>query len=136
MPGLNTLATVPVAGDRTYADMIHFVHVYTIEAHPMAPDPSPYAGAVWEMDFSTVDQPKDYPHRVAHTRAMKEFLEGDQLLLVDSLDPDSLINPVWCTYGPSPNAAYLIGQDGMIVYAAHWTNAALIEPELRKLLTQ
>ena len=36
-------------------------------------------------------------------------------VLVDEID-----NPVWCTYGPAPNIAYLIGTDGRIVVKQGW----------------
>jgi hypothetical protein len=127
VPGLNALAQAAFDESRTFADVVHFVHVYTIEAHPMAPEPSPYSGAVWEMDFSTIDQAKTYEHRVEHARIMKKSLQGNQLQLVDALDTGGLVNPVWCTYGPSPNAVYLIGKDGTIAYAAAWTSAASVE---------
>jgi hypothetical protein len=36
-------------------------------------------------------------------------------LLIDEID-----NPVWCTYGPAPNIAYLIGTDGTVVEKQAW----------------
>ena len=87
------------------------------------------------MDFSTLDQAQTYEHRLEHAREMKPFVEGNQLFLVDALN-DSLINPVWCTYGPSPNAAYLIGMDGKIVYAADWTSEAPVEAAIRNYFAQ
>lgn len=36
-------------------------------------------------------------------------------LLVDGMD-----NAVWCTYGPAPNVAYFIGQDGTILTRQEW----------------
>ena len=37
------------------------------------------------------------------------------LVLVDEID-----NPVWCTYGPAPNAGYLIGSGGKIITKQGW----------------
>lgn len=36
-------------------------------------------------------------------------------VLVDEFD-----NPLWCTYGPAPDIAYLIGTDGKIVTKQGW----------------
>ena len=36
-------------------------------------------------------------------------------VLIDEMD-----NPVWCTYGPAPDIAYLIDTDGTIVEKQGW----------------
>jgi len=46
-------------------------------------------------------------------------------LLVDEID-----NPVWCTYGPAPNIAYLIGTNGKIIAKQGWYDPKLFEQEL------
>ena len=38
-------------------------------------------------------------------------------ILVDEMD-----NPVWYTYGPLPNCAYLIGTDGEVLARESWFN--------------
>lgn len=43
-------------------------------------------------------------------------------VLVDEID-----NPLWCTYGPAPNIAYLIGTDGTIVTRQDWFDPAGME---------
>lgn len=43
-------------------------------------------------------------------------------VLVDEMD-----NPLWCTYGPAPNIAYLIGTDGKIVTKQDWYNPEEME---------
>jgi len=42
--------------------------------------------------------------------------------LVDEID-----NPLWCTYGPAPDIAYLIGTDGTIVKKQIWADSQLME---------
>ena len=64
MPSLNQLATKPYDAQRTYADVMHFVHVIVIEPHPLLPDPSPYTGKSWEGPDSTIRQPRTYEERV------------------------------------------------------------------------
>jgi hypothetical protein len=48
--------------------------------------------------------------------------EIDTVVLVDEID-----NPVWCTYGPAPNIAYLIGKDGKIVAKQGWFDGVRME---------
>ena len=95
-----------------FGDDIHVVLVYGPEAHPET-DPSPYRGDPWpKLDkFSTVEEPRTYAERVDHAKMLRG--SDDVLTLVEPLD-----NPVWCTYGTAPNAAYLIDQDGTF-YAVH-----------------
>lgn len=53
---------------------------------------------------------------------MKEaLLTQDITVIVDRMD-----NPVWCTYGPAPNSAYLIDTDGTVIEKQGWYNPALM----------
>jgi len=67
-------------------------------------------------------QPVTYEERVQLTaRTIAE--EGLTVpVLVDEMD-----NPVWCTYGPAPDIAYLIGTDGRIVEKQGWYQPQLME---------
>ena len=112
MPALNELASKIFTGSTTYADIVHFVHIYVIEPHPQSPDVSPYSGLVREASYSTKPQPRTYDERVANAEDMVRLIEGNQLLLIDDLGQGNKSNPLWCTYGPAPNSAYLIRQDG------------------------
>ena len=134
MPALNDLATRTYEGDRTYADAVWFIHVYVIEPHPMSPAPSPYSGRVWELAYSTIGQPRDYADRVADATATEAFLEGEQLLLVDDLAHDGRTNPVWCTYGPAPNAAFLIRRNGTLDTVQTWLDVPDMKDAIDRLL--
>lgn len=136
MPGLNTLARKSWDATRTFGDVVHFLHVYTLEAHPQSPYVSPYSGTVWEAEYSTLPQALTYADRVTFARLTRGLIEGRQIQVVDALDREGLVNPVWCTYGPSPNATYLIGRDGTIAYAHRWTDAEEIEAAIRALLAR
>jgi hypothetical protein len=81
-----------------------------------------------------VSQARTYEERVERAATTRTLLEGSPIQLVDGLDMDGLINPVWCTYGPAPNATYLIGQDGIIRLAERWTDGAHVEAAIRELL--
>jgi hypothetical protein len=131
---LNDLATETFDASTTYGDRVHIVHLYVIEPHPEAPDVSPYGGVVWETDYSTKRQPLTYPERVAAAQDTEILLEGNQLMLVDFLTPGELNNPVWCTYGPCPNCAYLIGQDGVIDTVQTWLNVDGMKRAIDQLL--
>lgn len=100
----------------------------------MAPDVSPNTGTVWEFEYSTIRQPLVYDDRVAAAQDTEDLLEGNQLVLVDDLTPGQQNNPVWCTYGPCPNCAYLIGQDGVIVTVQTWAFLAGMKAEIDQLL--
>lgn len=50
-------------------------------------------------------------------------------LLVDRMD-----NAVWCTYGPAPDVAYLIGQDGTILTRQEWYDPPAMADAVADLL--
>ena len=52
---------------------------------------------------------------------------ADELAITVPVLIDEMDNPAWCTYGPAPNIAYLIGTDGRIVEKQGW-----YEPERMK----
>ena len=60
-------------------------------------------------------QPDTYEERLALARQVVEDEHITVPMLVDGMD-----NAVWCTYGPAPNIAYLIGRDGTIVTRQDW----------------
>lgn len=134
MPGLNELAKEPFDETRTYADVVHLVHIYVTEPHPMG-DPSPYTGFVREIaPHSTRRQPTTYAERVALATEIAALLEGEQTMLVDDLAPMDRSNPVWCSYGPMPNSAFLIAMDGTLRLAQKWTDAGRIQKAIDELL--
>jgi hypothetical protein len=51
----------------------------------------------------------------------------DELAITVPALVDEMDNPAWCTYGPAPNIAYLIGSDGRVVEKQGW-----YEPELMR----
>ncbi len=113
--------------------MVHFVHVNVIEPHPSAPDPSPYSGEVWESATSR-PQPRSYPERVALAAEMTMVVEGAQTVLVDDLTPGTRTNPLWCTYGPAPNSAFLIDRNGVLRLVQQWIDVPLMEAAINQLL--
>ncbi len=91
---------------------MQFIIIYTREAHPVG---SP-------GEDNSLAQPVTYEERL---ELASRTIEAEGLtvpLLVDEMD-----NPLWCTYGPAPNIAYLIGTGGTIVEKQGW-----YQPELMK----
>jgi hypothetical protein len=133
---LNELAREPFDETRTYGDVVHFLHVYIIEPHPLGPDPSPYGGEVRELVYSTIQQPCTYEERLQAAADLEAMIEGDQILVVDELDPACHVNPIWCTYGPTANGAFLIRQDGIIDVAQVWLDPDAMREAIRELLAK
>jgi hypothetical protein len=137
VPGLNALAIEPYDGRTTFSDRVHFLHVYVLEAHPQRPDVSPYSGDVWEVEgLSLIPQARTYDRRREFAAMTRELLAPGQIQVIDALDLEGLVNPVWCTYGTAPNSTYLIGRDGIIRFAANWTEPDHVEAALRELLAE
>ena len=72
---------------------------------------------------------KTYEERVAQAIQMVQELEITVPVLIDEMD-----NPLWCTYGPAPNIAYLIGTDGRIVEKQGWYQPEQMEAAIEKYL--
>jgi len=134
VPLLNDLAATSYDSQSAFSDVVHIVHINVIEPHPQAPDLSPYSGRVGESRYSTVEQPEIYQERAEIAEQLIPLIENNQLLLVDDLTPSGLNNPVWCTYGTSPNSAFLIGQNGIIQVSQLWLDVVEMEAAIRTLL--
>lgn len=116
-----------------YADKAHFVLIYNIEAHPEAPDISPYKGVVWALRYSTLHQPRNYTARVQNARQLLGEIQnwGAVQVVVDDFDPDKGANPFWCTYGTVPNGAFYLTQDRQVRAVEQWFNASEMEKVLK-----
>jgi len=134
VPALNALAARPFDASGTFADLVHFVHVYVVEPHPQAPDPGPYGGRVSEAQYSTKRQPRTWAERASNARDVLPLITGGQRLLIDDLSPGPA-NPAWCTYGTCPNCAFLIRRDGTVHTVQTWFDAAAMEDAMRSLLS-
>jgi hypothetical protein len=125
VPALKTLADTQSTdhAPQTYGDLVHFVHVYIVEPHPIG-SPSPYSGQLWETAYDN-DQPMTMAARVTNAQdlvAAEPVNLAGHLLLIDELSPGQN-NPMWCSYGNCPNCAFLIGQDGRIDTTQLWFGA-------------
>lgn len=113
----------------------HFVHVYTLEPHPKG-SPAPDIGKPWELMYSHYPQ----AYTIEERDKLREKILNDhpecQRILLDDLDTDTLVNPVWSTYGPAPRPGFLIRRDGIIDTSQLWFNAAHLEAAARRLLRE
>lgn len=99
---------------------MHFIIIYTREAH--AVDTGRTSSYSLDEEGNPIYEPQTYQERLE--LAIKTIdAEGITVpVLVDEMD-----NPLWCTYGPAPNIAYLIGTDGKIVIKQGWYNPEEME---------
>ncbi len=97
--------------------------------------PGPYSDEEGTGPFSTdkdgnpVSQPLTYEERVELARKTVAEEAISVQVLVDEID-----NPVWCTYGPAPNIAYLIGLEGKIIDKEFWYDPEKMETAIQTYL--
>jgi len=72
-----------------------------------------------------VSQPLTYEARLELARQTINEAGIKVPVLVDEMD-----NPVWCTYGPAPNIAYLVGTEGRIIIKQPWYDPKEMEKAL------
>ncbi len=114
-----------------YGDQVHFVVIYTPEAHP-ATGLSPYTGQRnFNPTWSLYDEPLSYQERVDHAAAITDI--PSQLLLVDAFG-EADTNPVWCSYATAPNAAILINRQGIIEAVNDWYDAPAMATAIEIML--
>ena len=94
---------------------MHFITIYTREAH--AVDTGRTGSYSLDEEGNPVYEPQTYEERLELAIKTIAAEEITVPVLVDEMD-----NPLWCTYGPAPNNAYLIGTGGMIVTKQGWYN--------------
>lgn len=119
-----------------YADKITFLDIYVTEPHPASPDVGPMRGYVSTMSYSKYRQPKTYADRVSNAKTTLGNINKAITLLVDDLTPQNKSgnNPVWCTYGPNPNGAWLIGQDGKVALGQQWFTPTEMETAIQNMV--
>jgi hypothetical protein len=85
-----------------YGDRVSFVMVNVREAHPGA----------------NVPQPNSMEEKRAHACLLRDLHDFPFDVAVDDID-----GSLHRAMSPKPNSAYLLGNDGLILFRAHWANA-------------
>ncbi|MEO5644646.1 MAG: hypothetical protein ABIQ40_15960 [Bacteroidia bacterium] len=103
-----------------FDDKINIRIIYTIDAHPVAPDLCPYTGSIFTTRANFHDsilfrQPVTYADRKAMAgRLIQEFDITVPVLI------GSPSNEWWLTFGPAPNNTYLISPRGVVYKKYAW----------------
>ena len=93
-PGLNDLHA-------RFGDRVRFVMVQVREAHPGA----------------KVPQPSDFEEKREHAERLRDLHRIPYDVAVDDID-----GTLHRALSPKPNSAYLLANDGKILFRAHWAN--------------
>ena len=88
--------------------------------------------------YSNYSQPRNYSERVEVASHISEVFGLDKAftILVDDLTPhnQSGNNPLWCEWGPAPNAAWLISKNKSVALAQTWFKLAPMDHAIAQLL--
>lgn len=127
-----------------YGNRAWYLYLYGPEAHPVSPYVSPYSGEVWmTSNYSVLPQAYSYSDRLQNA---ERCVAGEQcspiseqwIMLVDALPGanQSGNDPVWCTYGTSPNGGYVIAQNGTVLYSEKWIDFESVNQVLSDLFQE
>lgn len=114
-----------------YDDRVHFLTIYTREAHPVD-SKSPYAEGEWDFWLNRVlgvrvHEPATERERAELASASHEKLNLPELMVVDDMD-----NSTWEAYGSASSPAFVIDRDGKVALRQVW----VIPKEIREVLDE
>ncbi|MEO1367251.1 MAG: deiodinase-like protein, partial [Acidobacteriota bacterium] len=118
-----------------YADRVHFVVVYTTEAHPVG-SKSPYSDGEWDPMINKltdvrVTEPASLEERRDVAASSKAELGLPVPVLIDTMD-----NAVWSAYGEAASPAFVIDRRGDIALSQPWVHPREIRATLERLLAE
>lgn len=116
-----------------YEDRVHFLTVYTREAHPVG-SKSPYAEGEWDIWMNRVlgvrvREPATEEERTELARASHEKLKLPEPMVVDRMDDST-----WKAYGSASSPAFVIDRDGKVALRQVWVIPKKIREVLDELL--
>ena len=121
-----------------YGSQVSIYVIYTVEAHPNSPEPSPYSGTVWVTSENQQEgvlylQPKTYGER---KQVLSDMVANPLYALSVPVLLDGPCNEWWLNFGPAPNNAYIINPDGTVYKKHGWfdKNPDNIADDLNSLL--
>lgn len=92
--------------------------MYVREPHPQ------------ERKFKKYFPHKNYEHRLAYAKELRELFNIQSPIVLDSLNEQ-----VHLQYGNMPNAVYIVNKEGKVVYKANWTDSPVVDQILSELHT-
>lgn len=118
-----------------YGDKVKFVLAYVVDPHPLAPDLSPYSGAIWQLSYSKYRQPTTFAERLKNANAVSTDGVFD-VVVSDTLQPRNASgnNAFWCSWGPAPNSAWLIAKNKTVLLAQTWFDGDELNATLAPLM--
>lgn len=129
-----------------FQDDVHFIHLSTIEPHPLAPDTNFDTGAVSEYAWSDSLNPRTWAERELQAARIAQDLHPQAILALDNLDGAPSItgmalasqtnNPVFCSYGLGARIGFLISQDGTIFETEGWFHATTMAEAIEEALLE
>jgi len=120
-----------------FGTQVTFLIVYTLEAHPMSPDLSPYSGTV-DVTATNINQGIYYPQSDNYfQRRQMAKLAQDTLNIPCAVVIDDTANTYYHTFGPAPSNVYVITTSGTVFSKYGWLhNKGLsVEEDLQALLS-
>lgn len=116
-----------------YADRVHFLVIYTQEAHPLAA-PNPYTHEEWVPMINRLAGVVPGPHanadvRLSQAREAQRRMQSNATFVVDDMQ-----NTFWQAYGKAPAAAFLLDKHGRIVLRQPWVNPRELRTHIDLLL--
>ena len=104
--------------EENYGELISSFVIYTVEAHPLDPDISPYSGEVWPSGQNTgieYNQPETYGERKS---IVFDLINSEDISVPVLIDGPC--NEWWMHYTNRPNSAILIENTGIIYNTQQW----------------
>ncbi len=116
-----------------YRDRVHFLTVYTLEAHPVGSE-SPYTEDEWvslpnRLTGVYVKQPETAEERMKTARDSHRKLDLPEPMVVDDMD-----DSVWRAYGSASSPAFVIDRQGRVALRQVWVTPKEIRRVLNDLL--
>ncbi|MEM6795840.1 MAG: deiodinase-like protein [Acidobacteriota bacterium] len=118
-----------------YEGRVHFLVVYTREAHPVGSE-SPYRDGEWDpminrLTGARVAEPQTLEERRETASYSRQELELPVPVLVDDME-----NSVWSAYGAAASPGFVIDTEGRIALRQVWLNPKEIKRTLDGLLLE
>jgi hypothetical protein len=103
-----------------FGTQLTILFIYTLEAHPIAPEVSPYGDSLISLKDNVRENIACMQHKTYGERKMlaKKLIAQKGVSIPVLLD--GVCNEYLTQYGPSPNGAYLIRPDGVVFNHYGW----------------